>query len=64
MGRWQVGTATSLGGNTIDLAVLEPFEATEVSLPVITEKRGEKGTFTFRLLFTPESEYLAWLLDD
>ncbi|OXB34399.1 transmembrane protein [Cryptococcus neoformans] len=50
----RVGTATSLGGNTIDLAVLEPFEATEVSLPVITEKRGEKGTFTFRLLFTPE----------
>lgn len=50
----RVGTATRLGGNTIDLSILEPFEATEVSLPVITEKRGEKGTFTFRLLFTPE----------
>ncbi|KIR30263.1 transmembrane protein [Cryptococcus deuterogattii LA55] len=53
-GKSDVGTATRLGGNTIDLSILEPFEATEVSLPVITEKRGEKGAFTFRLLFTPE----------
>nr|ODN95971.1 transmembrane protein [Cryptococcus depauperatus CBS 7855] len=50
----RVGAATSLGGGVIDLAGLEPFELTEKILPVISEKRGEAGTFTFRMLFTPE----------
>ncbi|WVQ70782.1 hypothetical protein IAR50_000304 [Cryptococcus sp. DSM 104548] len=50
----RVGTATPLGSNVIDLAALEPFEAFESTLPLIADKRGEKGNFTFRMLFTPE----------
>ncbi|WVQ85964.1 hypothetical protein IAT38_008132 [Cryptococcus sp. DSM 104549] len=50
----RVGTATSLGGGLVDLAALEPFEATELTLPVLSEKKGEKGTFSIRMLFQPE----------
>ncbi|EIW70089.1 hypothetical protein TREMEDRAFT_71520 [Tremella mesenterica DSM 1558] len=49
----RVGTSTSLGGGAIDLANLEPFESTEVTLPVVHEK-GDRGTFSIRLLFQPE----------
>ena len=51
----RVGTSTSLGGGFIDLASLEPFESSEVTLPVVHEK-GDRGTFTIRMLFQPESK--------
>jgi len=51
----QVGTSTPLGGGLVDLASLEPFEATEVNIPVVHEKNGEKGSLSLRLLFQPES---------
>ncbi|WWD20758.1 hypothetical protein CI109_105235 [Kwoniella shandongensis] len=50
----RVGTATPLGNGWIDLAALEPFEATELTLPVHTEKHGDKGTLHIRMLFQPE----------
>jgi Ca2+-dependent lipid-binding protein len=54
-----VGTSTALGGGTIDLAGLEPFEAVELSVPVVHEEKGRKGSVEIRLLFQPESESLV-----
>jgi Ca2+-dependent lipid-binding protein len=51
----QVGTSTPLGKNVLDLASLEPFESTELNVPVNHEK-GPKGHLHLRLLFQPESE--------
>lgn len=51
-----MGTATHLGDGVVDLAILEPFEATEVELPVTHQKDGEKGSLQIRMMFQPESE--------
>ncbi|KAL7422727.1 Tricalbin-2 [Cryptotrichosporon argae] len=50
----QVGTPTPLGDGTVDLASLEPFEQVQVTLPVMHDKHGEKGTLTLKLFFQPE----------
>jgi hypothetical protein len=42
----------------IDLAALEPFEAAEMSIPIIHDEKGEKGHLDVRLLFQPESKSL------
>lgn len=52
----RLGTADHLGAGRVDLASLEPFESTEVTLPVIHEKKGEHGSLTIRMMFQPESE--------
>lgn len=54
----QVGSATPLGGNSIDLSTLEPFEASERHFPVMM-KGAEHGTLACRLLFQPESRFAA-----
>jgi hypothetical protein len=51
-----VGTSTPLGGGMVDLAALEPFEAAEMSIPIVHDEKGEKGHLDIRLLFQPESE--------
>ena len=50
----RVGTATHLGDGTIDLAALEPFEATSLDAPVIHHKGGDRSTLSVRMLFQPE----------
>lgn len=50
-----VGTSTPLGGASIDLAALEPFEIQEMSIPVVHSEKGEKGHLNLKLLFQPES---------
>jgi Ca2+-dependent lipid-binding protein len=50
-----VGSSTGLGGGQIDLASLEPFEAQELTIPIIHPEKGEKGHLDVRLLFQPES---------
>jgi Ca2+-dependent lipid-binding protein len=50
-----VGASTDLGGGSIDLASLEPFESAEFSIPVVHDEKGEKGHLDVRLLFQPES---------
>lgn len=52
----RVGTADLLGGGRVNLAALEPFESTELTLPVIHDKKGEHGSLTIRVMFQPESE--------
>ena len=52
----RVGTAELLGGGHVDLASLEPFESTEVTIPVVHDKKGEHGALTIRMMFQPESE--------
>lgn len=50
-----VGSSTDLGGGQIDLASLEPFEAQELTIPIVHPEKGEKGSLDIRLLFQPES---------
>jgi Ca2+-dependent lipid-binding protein len=50
-----VGSSTDLGGGQIDLASLEPFEAQEMTIPIVHPEKGEKGHLDVRLLFQPES---------
>ncbi|ORX40969.1 C2 domain-containing protein [Kockovaella imperatae] len=50
----RVGSATPLGDGPIDLAALEPFESTNIELPVNNPRGSEKGTLSLRLLFQPE----------
>ncbi|WRT70761.1 uncharacterized protein IL334_007760 [Kwoniella shivajii] len=50
----RVGSATPIGSGMIDLAALEPFEQTELTLPVVSEKHGEKGSLDVKVLFQPE----------
>lgn len=52
----RVGNATHLGRGSLDLAALDTFELREMTLPIIHDKLGEKGTLTIRILFQPESE--------
>ncbi|KAK7064548.1 C2 domain-containing protein [Favolaschia claudopus] len=49
----RVGTADSLGTAQIDLADLEPFEATERTLELQSSK-GPSGSVRVRLMFLPE----------
>ncbi|KAG8962436.1 hypothetical protein FRC03_004243 [Tulasnella sp. 419] len=50
----QIEQAKSLGTGKIDLAELEPFQATEKSIPLISNKHGEKGEIRVRMVFQPE----------
>jgi Ca2+-dependent lipid-binding protein len=50
----QIEQAKSLGTSKIELADLEPFQAIERSLPLVSEKHGEKGEVRVRLMFQPE----------
>ncbi|WWD07266.1 hypothetical protein V865_005363 [Kwoniella europaea PYCC6329] len=50
----RVGSATPIGNGFVDLAELEPFQSTELTLPVISEKHGEKGSLSIRVMFQPE----------
>ncbi|TFK30388.1 transmembrane protein [Coprinopsis marcescibilis] len=49
----QIEQAKSLGIGRIDLASLEPFEASELSVPLSSQKHGEKGYIRIRLVFQP-----------
>jgi len=49
----QIEQAKSLGVGTIDLASLEPFQASEQIIPLTTHKHGEKGYIRVNLVFTP-----------
>jgi hypothetical protein len=55
----RVGTATPLGKGTVDLAALEPFETSELTLPVRGENGKEQGSVSLRLMFQPESTCLG-----
>ena len=44
----------SLGSAKIDVASLEPFEATEQTVHLSSAKHGEKGEILTRMMFTPE----------
>lgn len=48
-----VGSAEPLGGGVIDLNKLEPFQATQVDLPVVFEGR-QHGTIQLSMVFTPQ----------
>ncbi|TFL06303.1 C2 domain-containing protein [Pterulicium gracile] len=50
----QVGRSDSLGKATINLADLEPFQASEQRLLLNSSKFGQKGAVRVRLLFQPE----------
>lgn len=50
----QIEQAKSLGTAKIDLASIEPFEAQEVTVPLVSDKHGEKGQIRLRLVFQPE----------
>ncbi|KAJ3886025.1 C2 domain-containing protein [Lentinula edodes] len=50
----QIEQAKSLGFAQIDLAELEPFQATEKTLTLTSHKHGDKGHLRVRLMFQPE----------
>jgi len=50
----QIEQAKSLGSGVIELADIEPFSATERTIPISSEKFGQKGEVRLRLLFQPE----------
>ena len=50
----QIEQAKSLGIGKIDLASLEPFEAQDVSVNLVSPKHGEKGRIRMRFVFQPE----------
>lgn len=50
----QLEQAKSLGAAQIDLAELEPFQATEKTLDLASPKHGAKGHLRIRLMFQPE----------
>ncbi|KAI3622799.1 transmembrane protein [Moniliophthora roreri] len=51
----QVGRPDPLGNtDLINLAEIEPFQASELTLPLALEKQGQKGRIRLRLLFQPE----------
>ena len=52
----RVGTATPIGHGIIDVNALEPFESTELDVPVSHPKLGPHGTMHLRLMFQPESK--------
>ncbi|KAH9948433.1 C2 domain-containing protein [Amylocystis lapponica] len=50
----QIEQAKSLGTAAIELASLEPFQATERSIVLSSSKHGEKGAVRVHFLFQPE----------
>lgn len=50
----QVGTPDKLGQVVVDLGELEPFDATEKTLPITGKGALEGGTLTVRFVFRPE----------
>jgi len=50
----QVGTPDKLGQAQVNLADLEPFEATEQTIPITGKGALEGGTITVRFVFRPE----------
>lgn len=50
----QLEQAKSLGSGKINLAALEPFQATESVISLTSPKHGQKGEVRVRLLFQPE----------
>ncbi len=50
----QLQQAESLGRAAIDLSSLEPFEATEQHVQLVSSKHGRKGTVHIRMVFQPE----------
>ncbi|KZO90442.1 hypothetical protein CALVIDRAFT_542695 [Calocera viscosa TUFC12733] len=50
----QIEQAKSLGVGTIDITDVEPFLASEVTIPISHEKHGDSGEIKLRLLFTPQ----------
>jgi len=50
----QIELAKSLGTTKIELADLEPFQAAERDLNLVSSKHGEKGQVRVRLVFQPE----------
>lgn len=50
----QIEQAKSLGEGTIDVVNLEPFEAKEILVNLVSTKHGEKGVIRLRVVFTPE----------
>ncbi|RDB28789.1 Uncharacterized protein PYUK71.03c [Hypsizygus marmoreus] len=50
----QIEQAKSLGTATIEIADIEPFQATERVLNLVSTKHGEKGQIRVRMLFQPE----------
>jgi Ca2+-dependent lipid-binding protein len=49
----QIEQAKSLGTAKIDLAPLEPFQSSDLTLPLVSAKHGDKGTVHMRLVFHP-----------
>lgn len=43
-----------MGIGNIDLASLEPFQAQEILVPLVSDKHGEKGQIRLNLIFQPE----------
>ncbi|KDR84854.1 hypothetical protein GALMADRAFT_107257 [Galerina marginata CBS 339.88] len=50
----QIEAAKSLGVGRIDLSSLEPFEAQEHTINLISTKHGEKGEIRIKTVFQPE----------
>lgn len=50
----QIGKADTLGSGKIDLADIEPFTSVERTIPLSSQKHGQKGSVRIRLLFQPE----------
>ncbi|KAF8604948.1 tricalbin [Ceratobasidium sp. AG-I] len=50
----QVENSKSLGSGKIELADLVPFETTNRTIKLSTQKQGEKGQIQVRMLFRPE----------
>ncbi|KAF9458350.1 C2 domain-containing protein [Collybia nuda] len=50
----QIEQAKSLGTASIDIEDIEPFQATERLLNLVSTKHGEKGQIRVRLMFQPE----------
>ncbi|KZT58286.1 tricalbin [Calocera cornea HHB12733] len=50
----QIEQAKSLGEGTIDITGLEPFLASEVTVPISHDKHGDSGDIKLRLVFTPQ----------
>ncbi|EJD04407.1 tricalbin [Fomitiporia mediterranea MF3/22] len=50
----QIENAKSLGTGKIELADIEPFEATERIIKLSHQKHGDQGEIRIRMMFTPE----------
>lgn len=50
----QIGKADILGSGKVDLADIEPFTSVERTIPLSSQKHGQKGSVRIRLLFQPE----------